>query len=115
MATDDDVISAREQRLGEILGAYFEALEAGRAATREELLVQHPDFAAELAEYFAEQDRLDAVMAPLRPPSEETPVVKPPVFRAGSLGWIERQAGESTTMGPTPAQRANAGSGGRPS
>ena len=39
MAIDDDVTSAREQRLGEILGAYFEALEAGRAATREELMV----------------------------------------------------------------------------
>jgi hypothetical protein len=115
MATDDDVTSAREQRLGEILGAYFEALEAGRTATREELLVQHPAFAAELADYFAEQDRLDAVMAPLRPPSEATPIVKPPVLRAGSLGGIERKAGESTTMGPTPAQRPNGGSTGPPS
>jgi hypothetical protein len=54
MATDHDEGGSREQRLGEILGSYFVALDAGRSATREELLAQHPDFAAELAEYFAE-------------------------------------------------------------
>ena len=115
MATDPDGTGAREQRLGEILGAYFVALEAGRAATREELLAQHPDLAAELAEYFAEQDRLDAVIAPLRPPSAATPGGKPLRDRAGSLSGIDRKSADSTTIGPTPAQLANGGSAGPPS
>ena len=87
------------------------ALEAGRTATREELLAQHPDLAADLAEYFAEQDRLDEMMAPLRPPSEEMRAGQPWRDRADSHGRIDRKAGESTTAGPAPA-RANDGSGG---
>jgi hypothetical protein len=67
MASDDGRTTAQANRLGEILGAYFVAVEEGCAPSRQELLEQHPDLAAELAEYFAEQDRLDRMVAPLRP------------------------------------------------
>ena len=70
MASGNGGTTARADRLGEILGAYFVAVEEGRAPSREELLAQHPDLAAELADYFGEQDRLDRMVAPLRPPGE---------------------------------------------
>ncbi len=56
--------TSRADRLGEILGAYFVAVEEGHAPNRQELLAQHPDLAGEMAEYFAEQDRLDRIWSP---------------------------------------------------
>jgi serine/threonine-protein kinase len=74
MAIDDGRITAQANRLGEVLGAYFVAVEEGTAPCRQELLAQHPDLANELAEYFAEQDRLDRMMAPIchQPSSSST-------------------------------------------
>ena len=68
MASGNGKTLSRADRLGEILGAYFVALEEGRAPSRQDLLAQHPDLAIELAEYFAQQDRLDRMVAPMRPP-----------------------------------------------
>jgi len=75
MDTDDGRTTARANRLGEILGAYFVAVEEGRAPSRQDLLAQHPDLAGELAEYFAEQDRLDRMVAPMRSPGEPASTV----------------------------------------
>jgi serine/threonine-protein kinase len=61
-------LTSRADRLGEILGAYFVAVEQGRAPSRHDLLAQHPDLAGELAEFFAQQDRLDRMVAPMRSP-----------------------------------------------
>ncbi len=68
MANGNGNTSSRTDRLGEILGAYFVAVEQGRAPSRQELLAQYPDLDGELAEYFAEQDRLDRMIAPMRSP-----------------------------------------------
>jgi serine/threonine protein kinase len=59
--------SDREQHLNEILLAYVEALEAGQAPDRNQLLDGNPDFAAELSEFFASRDQLERLAAPLRP------------------------------------------------
>src|SRR5690349_17368759 len=74
MAIDEGGITAQANRLGEVLGAYFVAVEEGKAPRRQELLEQHPDLANELADYFAEQDRLDRMMAPIchQPPLAST-------------------------------------------
>jgi eukaryotic-like serine/threonine-protein kinase len=59
---DDD----REQRLNELIAAYLEDLEAGRSPDRSGLLERHPELAADLACFFANQDHLDRLTAPLR-------------------------------------------------
>src|SRR5262249_8650042 len=115
MTTDERGAPSCEQRLGEVLGSYFEALEEGRAATREELLARHPDLVAELAEYFAEQVRLDSAMAPLRPPSASAGSGTPARDRGDSRDGIGRGPGASTTVGHQPPQHANGGPGSLPS
>src|SRR5947199_1044389 len=52
-------------RLDEIIADYLEAAETGAAPSREKLLACHPELADELTAFFADQDRLDAVVAPL--------------------------------------------------
>src|SRR5262249_2617329 len=66
MAGTQAELAEREQRLGEVVFAYLEAVANGQAPPREELLARHPDLAAELAEFLAERDRVDALAAPLR-------------------------------------------------
>src|SRR3954447_1670365 len=67
MSSEHNGASERERRLDEVLGAYFEALAAGRAPDREALLVEHPDLAPDLVRFFADQDAVDRWTEPLRP------------------------------------------------
>ena len=56
----------REQRLNQIIADYLEAHEAGQPTDRDALLKQYPDLAAELALFFANQDHVAQLTAPLR-------------------------------------------------
>src|SRR5947209_2362968 len=56
--------SDRDQRVGEILAAYLEAIEAGQPPNQQALLARHPELAAELAAFFANQDQLAAFAGP---------------------------------------------------
>src|SRR5690349_16592205 len=55
-----------EERLGEVLGGYLEALEAGEAPEFSELLAGHPELAGELAAFFVQQEQFEQMVAPLR-------------------------------------------------
>ena len=63
MGTDRDTASAREERLGEVAFACLRRLEAGLPVDREAVLREHPDLAAELAEFFATRDEVDLALS----------------------------------------------------
>jgi tetratricopeptide (TPR) repeat protein len=71
MTGDKDHLEDREERLCEVLAAYFEAVKAGRAPEREAWLARHPDLADDLVEFLEEQDRLLRMTEPLRSIVEE--------------------------------------------
>ena len=66
----------RERRLHEVLGTYFEAVEAGGAPSPEELMAQHSDLADDLASFFASDKRFQRLVASSLPTPE--PVTSAP-------------------------------------
>ena len=61
----------RRQRLDEVIGAFLVALDAGRNPDPQVWLARHPDLCPELAEFFADRQRLDDVFEPLNAPRSE--------------------------------------------
>ena len=62
----EDRVPDREQRLDDIIAAYLEAFEAGTPLVRADLEAENPDLAEELASFFANQDHVARLTAPLR-------------------------------------------------
>src|SRR5262245_55515813 len=56
--------SERDPSLGEILAVYLEAVEAGQAPDRQQLLARYPELATQLRAFFANQDQLAAFTGP---------------------------------------------------
>src|SRR5260370_15977528 len=71
MATEPSHRSSRDQRLQEVVAAYFQAVEAGQAPDRNALLAQHRALAADLASFFANRARFVRAAAPLAPPPSD--------------------------------------------
>src|SRR5262245_65875430 len=59
-------ISEREERLGAVVFACLQSIEQGRRLDHREVLARHPEFADELAEFFAGRAELHHLAAPLR-------------------------------------------------
>ena len=57
--------SEQAQRFQEVLAAYLQAVEAGQQPDRDEWLTKHPDVAAEVRSFFANQDDFARLAAPL--------------------------------------------------
>ncbi len=66
MIEREDPTPDREQRFHEIVGLYLEAIDRGAAPSREDLLAQHPEFSAELDEFFASERQLAGLAGPPR-------------------------------------------------
>jgi WD40 repeat protein/tRNA A-37 threonylcarbamoyl transferase component Bud32 len=83
--------------VNEIIAGYLRAVQAGQAPDRREILAQHPDLAAELTSFFADQDQFHAVAAPLQEviPSPASPGV--PAGLAPTLGTAET-SGDGPTL-----------------
>jgi WD40 repeat protein len=59
-------LSRPASELEDIILAYLSAVDAGQAPDRREFLNRHPQFASELAAFFADQDQTASDIAPLR-------------------------------------------------
>jgi tetratricopeptide (TPR) repeat protein len=66
MQLDERDSSRNEDRLGEAILTFLKADDDDRPLAPERLLGQFPDVASELSDFFADQDRLEPILAPLR-------------------------------------------------
>jgi outer membrane protein assembly factor BamB/tRNA A-37 threonylcarbamoyl transferase component Bud32 len=88
----DQLNDPGSQHVDAIIAAYIEAVEAGRAPDRQELLAHHPDLAAELAAFFADHDKVQQLAEPLRADAE--PPTLPPRETVPSPGIVLRHFGD---------------------
>jgi serine/threonine protein kinase len=66
MPLDAELSQSQEERLQEVIAAYLRDVEAGRNPDHSELLTRHPDLAGELQSFFAGQEQIGGLAAPLR-------------------------------------------------
>ena len=68
--------TARDQRVERVLVDYLRRVEQGEAVDRTALLAEHPDCAADLQEFFANQQLFDRVVGPATSAASRPPPVR---------------------------------------
>jgi serine/threonine-protein kinase len=99
MSASDDTgtgSNGRDERLYAVLGAYYEAARRGEAPSLQELLARHPDLAADLEEFFTDQDRFHRASEPLRESAD------PPTLPAADVSPSPRGEATSPEGDPDP-------------
>ena len=87
-----DEASSREQQLNAILHDYLQAVDAGQAPAKEEVLRLHPDLAGELAAFFADQDRLNRLAQQMRTTGPAQADAPPMIHYVGDYELLEEIA-----------------------
>src|SRR5436305_16068 len=75
--------SDRDRHLEVILHAYLQAVDAGQAPERDALLRGYPEFATELASFFADQDRVARLAQVIAEPAQVPRVADAPTLPPG--------------------------------
>ena len=71
--TNENAPSEHERRVNQLLADYLEAQRLGQAPNREDLLRRHPDLAADLDSFFADQDGFGRLAEHVGPPAAPAP------------------------------------------
>ena len=66
MGEQRETCDAGRQRLDEVIGEFLVALDAGQNPNPRERLSRYPELCPELAEFFADRERMDELVEPLR-------------------------------------------------
>ena len=66
MQPESEVTPSLDPRFQEILADYLQGVESGRNSSHEEMLARHPEWADELATFFANRDRFALAAKPFR-------------------------------------------------
>jgi WD40 repeat protein len=78
-----------EHRLDEVIAAFLKSVQAGQAPPQQEWLARHPDLAPQLAEFFADRERMERLAEPVRAVVTAGPPVGTKVRYIGDYELLE--------------------------
>src|SRR6266446_4145205 len=90
--------TSREQQLQEILIAYLEAVESGQFSSPEDWFGRYPEFAGELAEFFAGRKKLEQLAPPVPQAAMDAPTMEP-AAQARDAASLARASGVEMQLG----------------
>jgi tetratricopeptide (TPR) repeat protein/tRNA A-37 threonylcarbamoyl transferase component Bud32 len=89
MGANDADLCERDQLFAQAVTAYWKAVEAGQEPQAREWLARYPELAMELAEFFAGQEELDRLAAPLRALAPAAAGADVPTVAPGETGAFQ--------------------------